>query len=185
MCPLNGLLPDDTSLLPDQMLTRCLCRQCSVQEYISMDFNVIDLNYKNYAWNDLIRMATTCLMGQSVYLHVNLLDITFSHQTILQPLRNSSFSWVPSTVSGTMIFAIGYIDQDTEARITLQWRHMDAMVSAITVNSIMWSTACSDQKRRKHQSSVLLTLREGKPPVSSEYFHKRPSIVKPFPCMTL
>ena len=49
----------------------------------------------------------------------------------------------------------------------LKWHHMSVMTSQITGKSIVCSNNCSVQHYRKRQSSILLALCEGNPPLDS------------------
>ena len=57
----------------------------------------------------------------------------------------------------------------------LQWCHLSIMASQITSNSTVCSTVCSGLHQRKHQSSLLLAVSEGKPLVTGGFPSQRAS----------
>ena len=60
----------------------------------------------------------------------------------------------------------------------LQWRRTNAMLSQITINSTVRSTACSGIDQTNYQSSALLAFCEGNPPVTGRFPSQRTSNVE-------
>ena len=68
--------------------------------------------------------------------------------------------------------------QAAPQQVTLHWGHMSITASQITSHSTVCSTAHSSWQQRKHQSSALLAVCKGNPPVSRRFPSQRASNVK-------
>ena len=99
-------------------------------------------------------------------------DISRSH------LYHGSIAWTPPTAiygAYTVYLCLSHLQVPSQWLI-LQWRHMSVVQSQITIHSSVFSRAYSGWwQQQKNQSTALLALCEGNPPVTDGFLSQRAS----------
>ena len=132
-----------------------------------------------------------CIIYKDSYLILllNIMYISTFTQLIISRYASiyNGMSWVrQARLVSSMALVNNTIDMLGFSHNTLHWRHMSVMTSVITDSFTVCSTA-SVRRQTKHQSSALLSLLWGDPPVTGGFPSQRSSNAEIIStvCMTL